>query len=127
MEKCKRMKHEEATVYVKELDIFLFMKVLENKPAVLSLGKLCDESGYSYEMDQWSKTTSHQKRDSDTLQYVELRSDCGSRLDKFFLDVFIIFTDTYKTGESFFFLIFFILTFFTYSKCNSDSRTRRSN
>ena len=41
--------HEEAIVYVKELDIFLTMKVLENSPAVLSLGKLCDENGYSYE------------------------------------------------------------------------------
>ena len=41
--------HEEAIVYVKELDIFLTMKVLENTPAVLSLGKLCDENGYSYE------------------------------------------------------------------------------
>ena len=41
--------HEEATVYVKEMDIFLTMKVLENTPAVLSLGKLCDENGYSYE------------------------------------------------------------------------------
>ena len=41
--------HEEATVYVKELDIFLAMKVLEDTPAVLSLGKLCDEHGYSYE------------------------------------------------------------------------------
>ena len=41
--------HEEATVYVKELDIFLTMKVLEDTPAVLSLGKLCDEHGYSYE------------------------------------------------------------------------------
>ena len=41
--------HEEATVYVKELDIFLTMKVLENTPAVLSLGKLCDENVYSYE------------------------------------------------------------------------------
>ena len=41
--------HEEATVYVKELDIFLTMKVLENTPAVMSLGKLCDEHGYSYE------------------------------------------------------------------------------
>ena len=41
--------HEEATVYVKELDIFLTMKVLENTPAVLSLGKLCDENGYSCE------------------------------------------------------------------------------
>ena len=41
--------HEEAIVYVKELDIFLTMKVLENTPAVLPLGKLCDENGYSYE------------------------------------------------------------------------------
>ena len=41
--------HEEATVYVKELDIFLTMKVRENTPAVLSLGKLCDENGYSHE------------------------------------------------------------------------------
>ena len=41
--------HEEATVYVKKLGIFLTMEVLENTPAVLSLGKLCDENGYSYE------------------------------------------------------------------------------
>ena len=41
--------HEEAIVYVKELDMFLTTKVLENTPAVVSLGKLCDENGYSYE------------------------------------------------------------------------------
>ena len=41
--------HEEAIVYVKELKTFLTMKVLDNTPAVLSLGKLCDENGYSYE------------------------------------------------------------------------------
>ena len=41
--------NEEATVYVRELDIFLNMKVFENTPAVLSLGKVCDENGYSYE------------------------------------------------------------------------------
>ena len=41
--------HEEATVYVKELDILLTMKVLEDTPAVLSLGNLCDENGHSYE------------------------------------------------------------------------------
>ena len=40
-------------------------------------------------MDQWSKTTSHQKRDSDTLQHGELRSFCGSRLVKFVLWIFI--------------------------------------
>ena len=41
--------HEEATVYVKELEKFLTMKVLEDTPAVLSLGKLCDEHGFSFE------------------------------------------------------------------------------
>ena len=48
--------HEEAIVYVKELDKFLTMKVLENTPAVLSLGKLCDENGYSYEWINGQKT-----------------------------------------------------------------------
>ena len=37
--------HEEA----KDLEKFLTMKVLEDTPAVLTLGKLCDEHGYSYE------------------------------------------------------------------------------
>ena len=32
-------------MYVKELDLFLTMNVLDNTPAVLSLGKLCDETG----------------------------------------------------------------------------------
>ena len=41
--------HEGAIVYVKELDIFLTLKVSEDTPAVSSLGKLCDEHGYSYE------------------------------------------------------------------------------
>ena len=41
--------NEEATVYVREFDTFLTMKLLEDTPAVLSLGKLCDEHGHSYE------------------------------------------------------------------------------
>ena len=63
-------------------------------------------------MDSWSKTTSHQKPDSDTLQYGELRSYCGSRLIKFILWIFINFKDTFKTGESFL-IIFLSLIFFT--------------
>ena len=39
--------HEKATVYVKELDAFLTMKVLENTPAVLSHEKLCGEHAFS--------------------------------------------------------------------------------
>ena len=41
--------HEEATVYVKGLGKLLNRKVFENTPPILSLGKLCDGNGYSYE------------------------------------------------------------------------------
>ena len=51
--------HEEAIVYVKELDIFLSVKVLENTPAVFSLGKLCVKKLIFLRVDQRSKTTSH--------------------------------------------------------------------
>ena len=116
--------HEEAIVYVKELDIFLTMKVLENTPAVLSLGKLCDENGYSYEWINGQKPHLIKNGIRIILQHGELRSYCGSRLVKFVFWIFINFKDTYETGESFF-IIFFILTFFTYSRRNSGSRTGR--
>ena len=54
--------HEEATVYVKELDIFLTMKFLEDTTAASSLGKLCDEHGYSHE---WINGQKPHRRDSE--------------------------------------------------------------
>ena len=39
---------EEVTVHVRELDLFLTVMLLEDTPAVLSLGKLCEDHGYSY-------------------------------------------------------------------------------
>ena len=42
------MVDEEATVYVRELDLFVTARLLEDAPAVLSLGKLCEKFGYSY-------------------------------------------------------------------------------
>ena len=33
----------------RELDLFVTVKFLEDTPAVLSLGKLCEDHGYSYE------------------------------------------------------------------------------
>ena len=38
---------EEATVSVKELDPFVTVMLLEETPAVLSLGKLCEDHGYA--------------------------------------------------------------------------------
>ena len=41
--------NEEAQVYVHDLDLFVTVKLLDETPAVLSLGKLCSEHGCSYE------------------------------------------------------------------------------
>ena len=40
---------EEDTVYVKDLDMSVTVQLLEDTPAVLFMGKFCEESGYSYE------------------------------------------------------------------------------
>ena len=129
--------HEEAIVYVEGLDIFLTMKVLENTPAVLSLGKLCDENGYSYEWINGQKP--HLIKDgiripSNTENVVPIvfpglnllpgvdnvkdTGSSGSNLEKFVFWIFINVKDTYETGESFL-IIFFFLIFFTYSRRNS--------
>ena len=39
--------NEEATVYVQEIDLFVTGKLLEDTPAVLSMGKLCEDHGYA--------------------------------------------------------------------------------
>ena len=41
--------HEEAIVCMSKNWIYSGLKVLDSTPAVLSLGKLCDENGFSYE------------------------------------------------------------------------------
>ena len=39
---------EEATVYVKQLDLFVKVMFLEETPVVLSLGKLCEVHGFCH-------------------------------------------------------------------------------
>ena len=48
---------EEPTVYVPELNLFVTVMLLENTQAFLSLGKLCEEFGYSLPLDEWPETT----------------------------------------------------------------------
>ena len=40
--------NEEATVYVNDLDLFVTVQILEKTPAVLSLGKLCEDHWFSF-------------------------------------------------------------------------------
>ena len=47
---------EEATVHVKELDLFVTVMFQEETPAVLSLGKPCEDHGFSYHWTSGQKT-----------------------------------------------------------------------
>ena len=64
---------EEATVYVKELDFFVTIKLLEDTPAVLSLGKLCEDHGYNYHWTSGQKPQlikNGRKTECNTANYV---------------------------------------------------------
>ena len=58
---------EEATVNIREFDLSVTVKLLEETPAVLSLGKLCEDHGKTYHWTSGQKTTSHQKRQKQSI------------------------------------------------------------
>ena len=67
--------NEEATVYVKELDLFVTIKLLADTPAVLTLGKLCEDHGYSCELTSGQKpqlTEDGRRVDCNTANYVPI-------------------------------------------------------
>ena len=110
--------HEEATVYVKELDICLTMKVFEDCASSLMARKALRWTRILKRMDQRSRTTSHLKRYSDTVQHGALRSDRGSWfVIEFFLQ-FSLFNihDTFKEGNWSSY-VFLKLVYFTNHNC----------
>ena len=74
----------EATVYVKDFDSFVTVTLLEDAPAVLKLGKRCEDHGYSYE---WTSGQIHNslKMEGNTTLHGKLRTDrCPWFIDRFF-------------------------------------------
>ena len=64
---------EEATVYVKELDLFVTVMLLEDARAVLSLGKLFEDHGYNYHWTRGQKPhliNNGRKMECNTANYV---------------------------------------------------------
>ena len=51
-----KLTKEEATVYVRKLDLFVTVIPLEDTLAVLSLGKLCENHGFHY---HWTSVRNH--------------------------------------------------------------------
>ena len=66
---------EEATVYVKDLDMFVTVQILEDTLAVVPLGKLCEENGCTCEWKEGrSNTKSFQEWQCCTLHMRQLRA-----------------------------------------------------
>ena len=64
---------EEATVHVREFDLFVTVMLLEDTPAVLSLRKLCEDHGYDYHWPSGQKPhliKNGRKIDCNTANYV---------------------------------------------------------
>ena len=62
-------------MYIKDVDLFVAVQLLEDTPPVLSLGEPCQDHGNSCEWIVGHKPHLIKKRQEDTMQYRELRSD----------------------------------------------------
>ena len=57
----------EEAIYVKVLDLIVTVMFLEETPADLSLGKLCEDHGYTYHWTSGQKTTTHPKKARESI------------------------------------------------------------
>ena len=97
---------EEATVYVKELDSFVTMMLVEETPALLSLGKLCEDHGYNYHWTSGQKPQLNKKNNEIDCKFFKLCAiRCPWFTDKFlhiihtyFFNIFIAGSDVFIAG-----------------------------
>ena len=90
---------EEATVYVKQLDLFVTV-MLQKTPAVLSLGKLCEEHGHTCHWKSGQKPHFIKNVKRIDCKISKLCAICGSwKLSEFFLNcAFICLVTIFITG-----------------------------
>ena len=66
---------EEATVYVKELDLFVTVKLLDDTPAFSLTQKTLPRSRIFLRVDRWPEATTHQRWQTDIMQHGKLRTN----------------------------------------------------
>ena len=71
--------NEEVTVFAHDLELVVTVQILEDTPAVLSPGKLCEHHGYSHEWASCQKPTSKPKWHKNPMQHGKLCTDCCPR------------------------------------------------
>ena len=80
---------EEATAYVKELDLFVTVMLLEENTRSSFTRTALRRSWVYLPLDQWSNPTSHQKCQKNQLQYSELSTiRCPWPVDEIFYFIF---------------------------------------
>ena len=72
--------NQEAQAYVNDLNLFVTVQLLEETPAVLSLGKLCDDHGNSNEWVSGQKP--RLPKEEKTIVYGQLRTSCRSTIHR---------------------------------------------
>ena len=91
---------EQATVFVRELDLFVKVMLLENTVAVLSLGKPCEDHGYTHQWTSGQKPHLIKKWQENQLRHSKL---CTIRrpwsIDKFFNFIFTYFSRIFIAGN----------------------------
>ena len=60
--------NEETQMHVHDHFVFVTVQLLEDTPAVLSLGKFCTKHGYTYESASGRKPRLTKKREANLLQ-----------------------------------------------------------
>ena len=86
--------NKEAQVHVHDPGLFVTVQLLEDTPAVPSLGKLCEEHGYSHEWTSGQKTTVDQRGEENYMQNGQFRTSCCSRVVIQFWYQFVFNIDT---------------------------------
>ena len=97
---------EETSVYVKQLDLFETVTLLEETSAVLSLGKLCEDHGYTYHCTSGQKPNlirNGKKINGNTSNFVPFvvpELSASSSSPNIFIYIFIIFFTGVNIGQS---------------------------
>ena len=84
---------EEGTVFVTELDLFVTVLLLEETSAVLSLGKLCEDHGYTYHRTSGQKPHFTKKGKRIDCNFPKL---CAIRSPWFIYEFFFTYTFTFS-------------------------------
>ena len=70
---------EQAAVHVKNLDMFVTVQLFKDSQAVISLGKLCEEHGYSYEWREGQSPNLIEDCNHNSLPIGQFRSTCQNK------------------------------------------------